>query len=96
MRSQIIGVELGGTLSNIPQVDANEREWKKYDAEVRRHLADQQRSMHMRQKVRWRMNMKKLKKHRDEQRGKKTKSDYTTTTRSGGRHKRQNQQHYMW
>ena len=96
-RSQIIGMELGGTLSDIPQVDANEREWKKYDAEVRRHLTDQQRSMHMRQKVRWRMNMKKFKKHRDEQRKNNTKSDYTTTTtRSDGRHKRQNQQHYMW
>ena len=69
-RIQIIGVELSETLSDIPRSGASEKTWKIYDAEIRRQLTKQQQSMHMRQRVRWRMNMKKFKKQRDEQRKK--------------------------
>ena len=63
-------MELSDTLNNIPEIDDSERDWKKYNAEVRKHLTEQQKTMHMRQRVRWRMNMKKFKAHREEQRKK--------------------------
>ena len=67
-RIQIIGIELSDKLRNIPHLGDSETAWKRYDAEIRGQLTKHQRSMHMRQRVRWRMNMRKLKKERDEQR----------------------------
>ena len=68
--SQILGIDLSDLLNYIPSEEAKEKEWKQYNAKLRGHLRGQQREMHCRRRTKWRLNMKKYKKEREEQRKK--------------------------
>ena len=66
--SKLLHLELSDALKVTPADDAGEAEWRDYEAEVRGQIRRSQQTLHLRRRVRWKMNMKKWKREREEQR----------------------------
>jgi hypothetical protein len=57
-------------LQEIPLPDAGEKDWRNYEALVREQIHKSQKSLHLRRRVKWKLNMKKWKREREAQRKK--------------------------
>ena len=68
--SKLLHLDVHETLVQIPSLQAGEKEWRNYEAKVRGQIRHSQKTLHLRKRVRWKMNMKKLRRDREAQRKK--------------------------
>ena len=53
-----------------PPPEAGEKDWRNYEARVREQIHKSQKSLHLRRRVKWKMNMKKWRREKEAQRKK--------------------------